>query len=228
MVEFRIKEVPAAELLDAYKPDEIWGHCANCGNHGSVWSCPPHAFDPAGFLYEYAYAYVLIGEVSLKGFESMEDSIPFYYDQRRKVNRAVLKLEATVPDPQVPKAVVVLSDGETTIGRPDSEAAAVAVEAGVPVYAISFGTRSGTIDFRGERIAVPVAPEPLARVAETTGGQFFETASEADLSQILSRIGSEIAFETEERDVTDWFAAGGLGLVALAIAGSIRWFGRII
>ena len=138
------------------------------------------------------------------------------------------QLEAAVPDADVPKAVVVLSDGETTVGRPDSEAAAAAVEAGVPVYTISFGTRSGTIDFRGERIAVPVAPAPLLRIAETTGGQFFETANESDLSEILSQIGSEIAFETENRDVTDWFAAGGLGLVALAIAGSIRWFGRII
>jgi Ca-activated chloride channel family protein len=138
------------------------------------------------------------------------------------------QLEAAVPEPEVPKAVVVLSDGETTVGRPDSEAAAAAVEAGVPVYTISFGTRSGTIDFQGERIAVPVAPDPLRQIAETTGGQFFETASESDLSQILSEIGSQIAFETEDREVTDWFAAGGLGLLALAIAGSIRWFGRIV
>jgi len=138
------------------------------------------------------------------------------------------QLEAAVPDPEVPKAVVVLSDGETTMGRPDTEAAAAAVEAAVPVYTISFGTRSGTIDFEGERIAVPVAPDPLRLIAETTGGQFFETASESDLSQILTEIGSEIAFETEDREVTDWFAAGGLALLALAIAGSIRWFGRII
>lgn len=138
------------------------------------------------------------------------------------------ELESAVPDTEVPKAVVVLSDGETTVGRPDSDAAAAAVEAGVPVYTISFGTRSGTIDYQGERLAVPVAPEPLRRIAETTGGQFFETASEPDLSQILSQIGSEIAFETEDREVTDWFAAGGLALLALAIAGSIRWFGRII
>lgn len=138
------------------------------------------------------------------------------------------QLDAAVPESDVPKAIVVLSDGETTVGRPDSEAATAAVEAGIPVYTISFGTRSGTIDFRGERIAVPVAPEPLRRIAEVTGGQFFETASETDLSQILSEIGSEIAFETEDREVTDWFAAGGLALLAVAIAGSIRWFGRII
>ncbi len=140
---------------------------------------------------------------------------------------ALEQLETAAREPDVPKAVVVLSDGETTVGRPDSDAAAAAVEAGVPIYTISFGTQSGTIDFQGEQIAVPVAPEPLRQIAEATGGQFFETASEADLSQILAAIGSEIAFEVEDRDVTDWFAAGGLALLALAIAGSIHWFGRI-
>jgi Ca-activated chloride channel family protein len=137
------------------------------------------------------------------------------------------QLEAVVPDPQVPKAIVVLSDGETTVGRPDTEAAAAAVEAGVPVYTISFGTSSGIVDYQGERIRVPVAPGPLRQIAEATGGQFFETASESDLSAILSEIGSEIAFETEDREVTDWFAVAGLALVSLGIAGSIRWFGRI-
>lgn len=138
------------------------------------------------------------------------------------------QLEAAVPDPEVPTAIVVLSDGETTVGRPDGEAAAAAVEAGVPVYAISFGTSSGVVEFQGDRIPVPVSPEPLRQIATSTGGAFFESASEADLSQILSAIGSEIAFETEEREVTDWFAAGGLALVSIAIATSIRWFGRIL
>ncbi len=138
------------------------------------------------------------------------------------------QLESSVPDPDVPKAIVVLSDGETTVGRPDSEAASAAVAAGVPVYTISFGTSSGTVDYQGERISVPVAPEPLRQIAETTGGQFFETANEPELAQILSTIGSEVAFETEDREVTDWFAVTGLALVSLAIAGSIRWFGRIV
>lgn len=98
MVKFRIKEVASVELLEAYKPDEIWGHCGNCGNHGSVWSCPPHAFDPVEFFKGFEFAYVLIGEVSLKGFDSMDDAVKHYYDQRRKVNRAMLALEKTVPD----------------------------------------------------------------------------------------------------------------------------------
>ncbi len=141
---------------------------------------------------------------------------------------ALDQLASSVPDPEVPTAIVVLSDGETTIGRPDAEAASAAVAAGVPVYTISFGTSSGSVDYQGERIAVPVAPGPLRETAEATGGRFFETADEPELAQILSEIGSEIAFETEDREVTDWFALTGLALVSLAIAGSIRWFGRIV
>lgn len=138
------------------------------------------------------------------------------------------QLERSIPDPEVPTAVVVLSDGETTVGRPDSDAIAAAIESGVPVYTISFGTQNGVVTFGGEMIPVPVAPEPLRQIASATGGQFFETADESDLSQILRAIGSEIAFETEDRDVTDWFAGSGMALISLAIAGSIRWFGRIV
>lgn len=138
------------------------------------------------------------------------------------------QLRAAVPDPEVPTAIVVLSDGETTVGRPDAEATAAAIEAGVPVYTISFGTASGVVEFQGDRIPVPVSPEPLRQIATSTGGAFFETANEEDLSAILAEIGSEIAFETEEREVTDWFAAAGLALVAIGIAASIRWFGRIV
>ncbi len=140
---------------------------------------------------------------------------------------ALDQLDASVPAGEVPTAIVVLSDGETTVGRPDTEAVAAAVERGVPVYTISFGTPAGVVTFQGQRIPVPVAPEPLRAIADATGGQFFETASEADLSKILSTIGSEIAFETEDREVTDWFALTGLALSSLAVAGSIRWFGRI-
>lgn len=140
---------------------------------------------------------------------------------------ALDQLDVNIPDEEVPTAIVVLSDGETTVGRPDTEAVAAAVERNVPVYTISFGTPAGVVTFQGQRIPVPVAPQPLREIAEATGGQFFETASEADLSEILSAIGSEIAFETEDREVTDWFALTGLALSSIAAAGSIRWFGRI-
>ena len=41
--------------------------------------------------------------------------------------------------------MVLLSDGETTVGRLTSDGAAEAADAGIPVFTIAFGTTDGTI-----------------------------------------------------------------------------------
>ncbi len=141
---------------------------------------------------------------------------------------ALDQLAAAQADDPAPQAIVVLSDGETTTGRSELDGAAAASAAGVAVYTIVFGTPSGAVTFEGETIPVPAAAGALREVADRTGGRFYETAEEGGLSDILSAIGSEVGFEIEEREVTDWFAAIGLLLVAVAAAASTRWFGRMI
>ena len=94
---FKIKELSSAALMKAYKPEEIMGYCAHCGNHDSVWSCPPHRFDPAEFIKGFAYAYVVSGSVSMIGFEEQTDALVHYYEMRRPINRALLSFEAAVP-----------------------------------------------------------------------------------------------------------------------------------
>lgn len=86
------------ELLEACKPEEVWGHCANCGNHASVWSCPPHDFDPCEFIKGFKFAYVLVGTVSLVQFNEQKKAVSHYYEERRRINRALLAFEATLPD----------------------------------------------------------------------------------------------------------------------------------
>lgn len=135
-----------------------------------------------------------------------------------------------LPEPEdgaPPAALIVLTDGESTIGRPESEAAAAAAGAGIPVFTVAFGTEAGSVEVEGEQVPVPVNEGVLRAVAETTGGEFFGAGTEAELSEVLDRVGSQIAYRTAEREVTDWFAAAGLVLVGLAAAGSLRWFGRL-
>ncbi len=124
-------------------------------------------------------------------------------------------------------AIVVLSDGETTMGRPDLEAAQEAADAGIPVSTVSFGTPRGEVTIEGEVIPVPVNEGALREVAEVTGGEFFEAATADELGAILDDLGSRVALEEETREITDWFAGAGLVLTLLAAAGSLLWFSRM-
>jgi Ca-activated chloride channel family protein len=113
-----------------------------------------------------------------------------------------------------PGRVVVLSDGETTVGRPDSAAADAAAEAGVPVDTIAFGTDQGQIqDDFGETIPVPVAPGPLRDIASTTGGEFAEADSLGRLDDVYDDITTVVGYDDAEREISGWFVGAGLVLL---------------
>jgi Ca-activated chloride channel family protein len=127
-----------------------------------------------------------------------------------------------------PGRIVLMSDGETTVGRPDADAAAAAAEAGVPVFTIAFGTEAGVIVTPDSlRTPVPVQPEPLREIAETTGGQAYEAASLPELDEVYEDIGSVVGFRDVDRDISGWFVGLGLLLVASAGTGSLAWSQRL-
>jgi Ca-activated chloride channel family protein len=126
-----------------------------------------------------------------------------------------------------PARIVLMSDGETTSGRSNDEAAAAAVAAKVPVYTIAFGTDNGSVEVDGRAVDVPVNKDALRAIAETTGGQAFEASSASQLKAVYAGIGHSIGFRTETRDNSRVFVALGL-LFALAAAGtSLVWFSRL-
>jgi Ca-activated chloride channel family protein len=133
--------------------------------------------------------------------------------------------EGTAP----PAAIVLMSDGATTAGRPNELGAAAAVERGVPVNTIAFGTDAGTITLPGEPgpIPVPVDRDALAAIAEETGGSFYSAVTAQELEDIYVDIGSSIGVATEDRPVTGWFIGAALGLLVAAGALSLVWFSRL-
>lgn len=139
----------------------------------------------------------------------------------------LVDIERESDDDEVPAAIVVLSDGETTVGRSELDAAAEAAAASLPVSTIAFGTQEGSIVYEGEVVPVPANEGALREVAETTGGQFFAVASAGELQQILDDVGSEVGIETEEREVWEWFLFGGVALLVVAAGASLVWFSRI-
>jgi Ca-activated chloride channel family protein len=127
----------------------------------------------------------------------------------------------------VPATMVVMTDGKTTVGRPDADGAAAAVEAGIPVSTIAFGTAGGTIVIDGEIQPVPVEVTALQEIAETTSGQFFRAESLDQLESVYADIGSSIGFDEEEREVTDRFAGYAVVLLLASTVLSLLWFQRI-
>lgn len=127
----------------------------------------------------------------------------------------------------VPATMVVMTDGKTTVGRPDADGAAAAIDAEIPISTIAFGTDRGTIVIDGEIQPVPVERVALRAISEETGGQFFEAESLGELESVYADIGSSIGFDTEEVEVTDRFVGYAAVFLVLSTVLSLLWFQRI-
>lgn len=132
-------------------------------------------------------------------------------------------------DKKVPARIVLMSDGSTTVGRPDAQAAAQAKRDGVPVSTIAFGTPDGTIQLDGDSAPVRVAVDnaALEAIANTTDGTFFEAATGEQLKKVYQDIGSSVGYTTEERDISERFVGAALVLLLLSAVGSQVWFSRL-
>ena len=122
--------------------------------------------------------------------------------------------------------IVLLSDGVTTTGRPDTEAIEAAAEAGVPVSTIAFGTDDARVVSQGITVEVPVDASALRAIADGTDGTFFEAASSAELSTIYDQIDAEVRTEATDIDIAEWFAGAALALVVVAVLTSMATTGR--
>lgn len=127
----------------------------------------------------------------------------------------------------IPATLVVMTDGKTTVGRPDETGSAAAKEAGVPVSTIAFGTARGTITIDGKVQPVPVEIASLQAIANVTGGRFFRAESLGQLRSVYEDIGSSIGFTTETVEVTDRFVGYAAVLMLVSTTLSLLWFQRI-
>lgn len=128
----------------------------------------------------------------------------------------------------VPAAIVLLSDGTTTMGTPNSTATQRAVDQGVPVSTIAFGTANGTVTLdNGQTVSVPVDAPALATIAKDTGGSTYEATSQSQLKDIYASIGSSIGYDTQQSSLTEWFIAGSFITLALASGFALAWSNRL-
>ncbi len=128
-------------------------------------------------------------------------------------------------DPESPVTILFLSDGRQNRGLiPADQGAAVAKQAGIPVFTVALGTDrpdqggggQGAFAFGGGFNRAPDR-ETLRRIATTTGGEYFAARSAEALSSAYDDLGSRLGRAERQTEVTFMFvAAAGLALVGAA------------
>ena len=129
-----------------------------------------------------------------------------------------------------PARIVLMSDGKSTIGIPNDVAVQKAVDAGVPISTIGFGTDEGVVsvpDNPTAQIPVPVDRESLEQIAQTGGGQYYSAFTGEELASVYEDIGSSIGYTTQEADAAAYFIGGALVLMMLTSGVSLLWFSRL-
>ncbi len=128
-----------------------------------------------------------------------------------------------------PGRIVLMSDGETTAGRPDEVAATAARERNIAISTIAFGTPNGSIVVPGEdrRINVPVNEDALRAIAEQTAGTFFTADTAEQLKAVYADIGSSVGYQEARQEIGGWFIGGGIAALFVTAAFSLLWFSRL-
>lgn len=138
------------------------------------------------------------------------------------------------------KIIILLTDGQNNFGkRTPLEAAALAAEWGIKIYAIGVGTEEGisTVRTLFGRFKVPtgtgVDTKTLERIAEETGGIFRLAENEKSLREVYEEIDTLEKSEIESIRYVDYkelftpFALAAMCLMLLEVALANTIFRRI-
>ena len=157
-----------------------------------------------------------------------------------------------VPVPKgayVPNIIVLLTDGATNAGPLPLDAAQQAVDRGIRVYTIGFGT-----EFGGEFVNCgpqfwgnepggfggspyggggggrggggfrrDIDEETLMQIADMTGGKYYLAESGNELQQVFRELPTSLIIRHEAVEISVGFVAVGALLVAIAVALSMLW-----
>jgi Ca-activated chloride channel homolog len=125
--------------------------------------------------------------------------------------------------------IILLTDGATNAGFDPIEAARIASNYGVKVYTVGFGTTRGSIvGFGGFQMRAQVDEDALKKIADMTKGRYFHAASSEELKQVYSVLSKQLIMETQQMEITSFFAAAAAVLMLLSAGLSVAWFGRVL
>jgi Ca-activated chloride channel family protein len=131
-----------------------------------------------------------------------------------------------------PGAIVLISDGTSNVGIGPLVAARQSASQHIPIYTVAVGTAHGTIPGRRGlqmvSVPVPVSTGQLAEIARVAGGRTFTASDSGTLSSVYAHLAARLGHKHVKQEITASFAGGGLVLLLLGSALSLRWFGRLV
>lgn len=145
-----------------------------------------------------------------------------------------------------PAIIVLLTDGVSTTGPLPLEAAQFAVERGIRVYTIGFGTEQGEAGFgmrfpsnddpfggggrssNGQQMGGGwfrrgIDEDTLRQVASLTGGRYYAADSASELEEVFTNLPTNLITRPETTEISVIFTAAGALLAAAALLFSMRW-----
>lgn len=143
----------------------------------------------------------------------------------------------------VPHIIVLLTDGASNAGPLPITAAQQAVERGVRVYTIGFGTTNNTSPmncgdddpfgggfgspfgggFGGGGFRREIDEDTLKQVAELTGGEYYAATSASELQQVFADLPTYVIATRETTEISVFFTALAVLLAILAMLMAFIW-----
>ena len=126
-------------------------------------------------------------------------------------------------------AIILLSDGRRTTGVDTLEAAKLAADRGVRIYAVGLGTVDGDAATpEGMPIYLRLDEPTLREVARMTGGEYHYAGTAEQLRSVYENLGSRVQVLTRETELTGLLALGSALLALAAATLSMLWFRSIV
>lgn len=180
-----------------------------------------------------------VGSAILKSLDAIAEINP-------NVPPTTPKIELT-PVPEgiyAPDIIVLLTDGANNAGPLPLEAAQQAIDRGVRVYTIGFGTESGGsgalpfcgrqsqgdnlgfgggFGFGGGGFRRGIDEETLIQIADMTGGAYYVAESAGELQEVFENLPTYFITRPETTEISVAFTALGALLAGLAVVLSLLW-----
>lgn len=126
-------------------------------------------------------------------------------------------------------AIILLTDGENTVGPEPLRAARLAARHGIRVFTVGLGTQDGDLVPAGASMErVRLDEGSLREIARITGAEYFQADSLVELTGVYETLGSELVVANRRSELTLPLSAASALTLVLGAMLSLLWFNRIV